>query len=219
MKLFVHAPLMSGLLLAATILTGCGSLPPGDPFVSTPPQPRTFAGQPSTATVGEQTAPDVARFRVGETVVVTMTTGSPDSDIAPHEEPIKEDGTITMPLIGKITATGKTTGELQNEIWNDYVPKYYVRLTVTVKSPTDRVYYIGGQVNRPGVQTYLGDTTVTEAVQAAGDFTDFASHTVWLTRGADNKRIKVDCDQALKDPAQDPPVYPGDQIEVPRSIW
>jgi len=46
-----------------------------------------------------------------------MTTGSQgdETTIPSHEEPIKEDGTITMPLIGKITAVGKTTGELQNE--------------------------------------------------------------------------------------------------------
>lgn len=206
---------MSGLLFASFIFTGC-NVPSNDPLISSPPQPRTFAGQP--VATGPQTDMDVARFRVGETVVVTLTTGD-DNSIPVHEEPIKEDGTITMPLIGKIIAIGKTTGELQNEILTNYVPKYYVRLTVTVKSPTDRVYYVGGQVSVPGVKQYLGDTTVTKAIQGAGDFNDFANHTVWLTRGTNGKRIKVNCDKALKDPSQDPPVYPGDQIEVPRSMW
>jgi polysaccharide export outer membrane protein len=214
MKLFVHGLFMSGLLLTAAILAGCDTVPPKDPLVSSPPRPRTFAGQPSA--VADQNAPDVARFRVGETVDVTMTTG--DDTIPEHEEPIKEDGTITMPLIGKITAVGKTTGELQNEIYNDYVPQYYVRLTVTVKSPADRVYYIGGQVNHPGVQNYLGDTTVSKAIQAAGDFTDFASHNVTLTR-VTGERIKVNVDRVLAGKEVDPPVYPGDQIEVKRSIW
>ncbi len=66
-----------------------------------------------------------------------------------HEETIKEDGTITLPLIGSVYAVGKTAGELQNEIYTNYVPKYYVRLTVTVKSG-DRVYYVGGEVKSPG---------------------------------------------------------------------
>jgi protein involved in polysaccharide export with SLBB domain len=123
-----------------------------------------------------------------------------------------------MPYIGKITAVGKTTGELQNEIQTNYVPKYYVNLTVTVKSPTDRVYYIGGQVVRPGVQNYLGETTVSKAIQAAGDFTDYASHTVTLTRTT-GERIKVNADRVLAGKEVDPPVYPGDQIDVPRSIF
>ena len=108
MKLFVHGLFVSGLLFAVVILAGCDSLParPG----------------PST---GDKTGPGVARFRVGETVIVTMTTGSPDSDIPVHEEPIKEDGTITMPLIGKITAVGKTTGELQDESYYYYSGYYH----------------------------------------------------------------------------------------------
>jgi protein involved in polysaccharide export with SLBB domain len=216
MKLFANGLFMSGLLLIAAVLAGCDSLPPQSPFVSTPPKPRTFDGQPNG-----QASAEVARFRVGETVVVTLTTGSTTdsgSDIAPHEEPIKEDGTITMPYIGKITAVGKTTGELQNEILTNYVPKYYVRLTVTVKSPADRVYYIGGQVNHAGVQAYLGETTVSKAIQAAGDFNDFASHTVSLTR-VTGERIKVNVDRVLAGREVDPPVYPGDQIDVPRSLF
>jgi protein involved in polysaccharide export with SLBB domain len=202
MKLFVHGLFISCLLIAAAVLAGCDSLPANQHVSSV-----------------EQTPADIAHFRVGETVVVTMTTGAPDSDISPHEEPIKEDGSITMPYIGKIIAVGKTTGELQNEILTNYVPKYYVRLTVTVKSPTDRVYYVGGQVNsHAGVYQYLGLTTISKAIQAAGDFNDFASHTVTLTR-SNGERIKVNVDKALAGKEVDPPVYPGDQIDVPRSIF
>ena len=49
-------------------------------------------------------------------------TGLPET-IEPHVEPIKEDGTITLPDIGPVQAAGKTAGELQNEIYNLYVPK------------------------------------------------------------------------------------------------
>jgi len=199
MKLIVNRLCLSGLLLSVAILAGCGSLPA---------KPRDSATS--------QTSDEVARFRVGETVVVSFS-GAPEP-IPNHEEPIKEDGTITLVNIGKIYALGKTTGELQNEILTNYVPKYYIHLTVTVKSPTDRVYYIGGQVNGPGVKTYLGDTTVSQAIQAAGDFNNFASHTVTLTR-ADKKRIKVNVDKVKEGKETDPPVYPNDSIDVPRSVW
>jgi protein involved in polysaccharide export with SLBB domain len=111
----------------------------------------------------------------------------------------------------------KTAGELQNEIHDLYVPKYYVRLNVVVK-PGDLVYYVRGEVKQPGRQLYVGETTVTKAITSASDFTDFASHKVSLIR-ANDQVIKVDVDKALEDPALDPQVYPGDQVVVPRRIW
>ena len=108
---------------------------------------------------------------------------------------------------------------MQNEIHDDYVPKYYVRLTVTVKSG-DRVYYVGGEVKGPAAQLYVGDTTVTKAIQSAGGLTDFANHSkVWLTRASNGQRIQVDYDDALKNPAKDPPVYPDDQINVEKRLF
>jgi protein involved in polysaccharide export with SLBB domain len=82
----------------------------------------------------------------------------------------------------------------------------------------NRVYYVGGEVAHPGPEVYIGSTTVTTAVQAAGDLTQFGSHRVWLTR-ADGTRIKVNLDKALSDSTQDPPVFPGDKIQVPRRLF
>ena len=114
-------------------------------------------------------------------------------------------------------AVGKTAGELQNEIHDLYVPKYYVRLTVTVK-PGDLIYYVRGEVRSPGRQLYVGETTVTKAITSSGDFTDYASHDVKLIR-ANGQIIKVDVDKALEDSALDPKIYPGDQVVVPRRIF
>jgi protein involved in polysaccharide export with SLBB domain len=207
MKLFFHGLFACGTLLTGVIFTGCSSPSEKIPFSDNATTPAKNAPV--------QTA-DVARFRVGDNVIISFS-GAPDQ-IPDHEEAIKEDGDITLDLIGKIHALGKTTGELQSEIQADYVPKFYRRLTITVKSSADRVYYVGGQVAAPGPKEYLGETTVTKAIQAAGDFNNFAKHKVWLNR-ASGQRIQVDCDKALKDPSLDPQVYPGDQIVVEASIW
>jgi polysaccharide export outer membrane protein len=135
----------------------------------------------------------------------------------PHQEPIKEDGTITLDWIGPVQAAGKTPGELQNEIHDLYVPKYFVRLTVTVSSQ-ERVFYVGGEVIHPGVFQYYGETTVTKAIQTAGDFTDFANRSNVSLIRANGQRIEVNCKKALEDPSLDPPVYPGDQIHVKRRL-
>ena len=98
------------------------------------------------------------------------------------------------------------------------MPDFYKRLTVTV-STERRVYYVGGQVKGPGRQEYIGTITVTKAIQSAGDFTDFAAKTrVELTR-ADGRKVMVNCNKAAKDPSLDPPVYPGDKINVPLRGW
>jgi polysaccharide export outer membrane protein len=187
-----------GLLFTGVIFTGCHS--------------PVMTGSPFTG----YTAAEVARFHVGDTVIVTLS-GLP-SDILPHQEPIKEDGTITMPDIGHVQAAGKTAGELQNEIYNLYVPKLYRHLTVTVNTG-DRVYYVTGEVKQPARQLYSGQMTVTKAITTAGDFTDFANHKKVVLTRANGQRIKVNCDKIQAGKAVDPFVYPNDQIQVPRRIW
>jgi protein involved in polysaccharide export with SLBB domain len=139
---------LAGLVAAVAVLLqpGCAS--------------EKYTWHPEANGVAEQ----VAHFHVGDTVIVTLT-GLP-VDIQPHQEPIKEDGTITMPDIGKVQAVGKTAGELQDTIHNLYVPAIYRRATVTV-SVGDRVYYVRGEVKAPGRQVYLGEVTVTRAITSA----------------------------------------------------
>src|SRR5208282_1456338 len=202
--LLVRGLSVCGLLLAGLLLAGCSSSSDEISFsdMSNPP--------------ANESAGEAARFHVGDTILVTLS-GLPET-IEPHQEPIKEDGTVTMPDIGKVQAAGKTAGELQNAIHDLYVPRFYTHLTVTVNIG-DRIYYVSGEVKAPGRQLYVGQTTVTKAITSAGDFTDFVNHKkVWLIR-ANGDRTKVNVDKVLKGRAEDPSVYPGDQIQVPRRIW
>jgi polysaccharide biosynthesis/export protein VpsN len=215
-------------LLAGTILSGCSST--DEPLFSDNPNPPPVAETANPAPMTETSTNDASlpsllpaepRLQAGETVIVSTTTGS---DSYPGPIPvggqnylIAEDGTITLPFIGTIQAAGKAPGELQDEIQNLYVPQYYIRLTVTVTAQ-NRVYYVGGEVAHPGAQVYVGETTVSKAIQAAGDLTQFANHKVWLNR-ADGTRIRVNVDKALRDATADPPVFPGDQIQVPRRYF
>ena len=210
-KMSIRGLFACGLLLTGVIFTGCSSSPI-DPVFSDSPEPPGMSGSPATGFQGSE----VARFHVGDTVSVVLS-GVPET-MDPHQEPIKEDGTITMPYIGHVQAAGKTAGEVQNEIYDLYVPKFYRHITVTVNTG-DRVYYVTGEVKAPGRQLYAGQMTVTKAITTAGGFTDFANHKkVWLIR-ASGQRIKVNGDKAIEDASQDPLVYPNDQIQVPRRIF
>jgi len=202
---------VSGFLVAGLWLAGCSS-PSDERLFSDMPHPPAMSGLPSA----NESAADAARFHVGDTVVVSLS-GLP-VEIPPHQEPIKEDGTITMPDIGKVQAAGKTAGELQNEIHDLYVPRFYTHLTVTVNIG-DRVYYVSGEVKTPGRQLYLSQTTVNQAITSAGDFTDFANHKTVVLIRVSGDRIKVNVDRVRNGKAEDQPVYPGDQIIVHRRIW
>ncbi|HEV2318513.1 MAG TPA: polysaccharide biosynthesis/export family protein [Verrucomicrobiae bacterium] len=213
-------PAMSG----AGTGTGSANRPPSvsttSNDTSTAPGPATGTGLGSGTGTDELNSipPGAPRFQAGETVNISTSTGSEvvpgPISTTPQSYLIADDGTISLPYIGSVQAAGKTPGELQRIITRLYVPQYYVRLAVTVTA-INRVYYVGGEVTRPGPEEYLGQTTVTKAIQAAGDFTVFASHTVWLTR-SDGTRLQVNVDKALKDADSDLPVFPGDQIHVPR---
>jgi protein involved in polysaccharide export with SLBB domain len=169
---------------------------------------------------GDQNYPGqdkVPRLHIGDSVTITFS-GLPDA-VEAQEKPIKEDGSITLPDIGRIKAAGKTIGELEDAIHDLYVPKIYTHLNVTVKTSNDRVYYVRGEVKSPGRMIYTGPITVSKAITSAGDFTDFANHgKIWLTR-ASGERFKLDLDRILAGEDPDPPVFPGDQIEVARRIF
>ncbi len=211
MKLLFGGLFTCALLFSGVLFTGCSSM--SDTLVSADnPQSPATTGAPPAANLSFA---DVARFRVGDAVTITFS--GPPTPLDPHVETIKENGTITLDYIGPVNALGKTPGELQREIHDDYVPKYFTHLTVNVKSG-DRFVYVSGEVHNPARVVYLDGDTVTKVIQAAGGLTDFASHgKIWLTHAGNTQRIQVDYDKAVKDPSADPQVYPGDQILIDKS--
>ena len=201
-----------GLLLIVGWFGGGCQTSPAD-FVFSPAPQEVFCETRNAGRV--DSADSTHRFVPGEVIVVHFPGVVPE--LVPHEERIKDDGTITLPLIGAVEAVGKTPDELQNEISDLYVPRYYKSLAPGGKPR--RVYYVGGQVRSPGRQEYIGTTTVTKAIQSASDFTDFANRKKVILTRADGKKYTVNCIKAAKDPALDLPVFPGDKIEVPERIW
>lgn len=216
------------LLATGLLVNGCATSP--EPaFTSEPAVPSAVpseaVAQP-VAVSGGGPASDVSgltqkdqgvRFRVGDQLIITFS-GTSDV-IAPHEERIKEDGNITLPHIGAVKAVGKSDGELQAEIHARYVPKFYVRLTVTVKYAMDLTYSVLGEVRAPGPKTYSGQTTLTKAIGAAGGLNEFAKKTELVLTRANGTILKVNYKKAIKDPKFDPQVFPGDSINVVRTWY
>ena len=159
------------------------------------------------------------RFHVGDLVIVTFS-GLSEKVLPPHEERVKEDGSITLSQIGSVKAEGKTSGELQKEIRSKYVDGRYFPegFNVTVKGQ-ERYFFVKGEVNGPRNYVWSEGMTVLKAIASAGDFNDFASRKKVTVTRVDGRQFKVNCVKAQRDPKLDLPVYPGDTIDVPRSAF
>jgi len=160
-------------------------------------------------------ATSVANLRSGDTLVITLQ-GVPDPTA--NSVQVDEQGLVTLPYIGQVTAAGVTTAGLSQKIRETYVSKkIYTTVDVSV-SVTERFVYVGGEVTRPGRIVWTPDLTLTKAVQAAGGFSLYAKETrINLVR--DRIAYPIDAHLAQKSPMEDPRLMPGDSIQVPKSAF
>ena len=135
--------------------------------------------------------------------------------------PVAEDGTINMPLIGKVRASGLSPQALGSSIEHSYrAADIYTHPTIQVIASSDEtlnklIVTVGGQVRSPGPIEYTRGLTLYNAVQAARGASEFGAMTrVAVIRGTQRKVYN------LKDTKHmNILVEPGDTIEVPQKNW
>ena len=88
------------------------------------------------------------------------------------EATIRPDGKLSYPLVGTIQASGLTIDQLQSKI-TARLSKYirHPVVTVSIKQSVGSKIIVLGQVNYPGIYTFIGGISVLEAIALAGDFT------------------------------------------------
>ena len=198
------------LFSACLLLTGCG----GGFGLGTSSSADSLPATTSAA-AAPPIAPDV--MRVGDKVTFRLT-GVPDEGSLSEIE-IPPSGQINVPLLTEsFQAAGRSAADVAAEITEAYkTNKIYTNPVVTI-IPEERFVNVGGDVRNPQRVPYTGDLTLLSAINACGGFDEYANrHTVRIVRGS--QVIRVDCVQAAQVPGADPPVYPGDQITVPRTIF
>ena len=64
---------------------------------------------------------------------------------------VRPDGTITLQLVGKVKAQGKTPEALRNDLLRLYGPELKKpKIEVLVRNKSDRKVYVSGEVKTPG---------------------------------------------------------------------
>lgn len=88
---------------------------------------------------------------------------------------VDQEGRITVPLIGNVTARGRTTGEVQSAIRQRLGAEYVRDPQVTVDIIQNRPFFIYGEVRTGGQFPYVSGMTVETAIAIAGGYTERAS--------------------------------------------
>jgi protein involved in polysaccharide export with SLBB domain len=216
-KIIKH-PATFALALATLTLAGC-STPSQDSFGNPASEVSGTGTNATSVPDARRNANDPEILQIGDSVSVIYS--DLPSMTMPWEGEIKSDGTVTLLLNQTFKAAGLNRTQLEKDIRERYVPRFYKQMTVSVNlTKQTRFYYVGGEVRGPGRQFYLGRLTISKAIQSAGDFTDFAKKTkVELTRAGAAKPIIINVSKAMQDATLDVEIYPGDKIHVPRRIW
>jgi polysaccharide export outer membrane protein len=131
-------------------------------------------------------------------------------------------GHIEFPMIGEITAAGKTPKQLGEELAAK-LDQTYLRspqVTVYVKDSASQKFTVEGAVKTAGVFPLKGRMTLLRAIATAqGVDQDAKLRNVVIFRTVDQKRIAgvVNLGEVRTGKVGDPQVYAGDVIVVPSS--
>ena len=89
---------------------------------------------------------------------------------------VRSDGGVSFPLVGDVTAAGKTVDQLRDEFTKrlkGFIPDPVV--TIATKQMGGNQIYVIGRVQRPGGYSFVKPLDVMEALSLAGGGTPFAS--------------------------------------------
>ena len=133
---------------------------------------------------------------------------------------VRPDGKITLPLVGDVVATGRTSLELRDSLANalkEYVTNPVV--TVIVTDALAAQIYVIGEVFKPGAQVMQGPMTVLQALAQAGGLKEFANKSdIRVLRrmiGGRTTTLSFDYKEALRGRVDPMPLQPGDTVVVP----
>ena len=195
-------------LAAVLMLGGCadkrgGTIPYGVAKFNAP--------DPVTAV----TAENAYRTGPGDTVTIAVMR-VPDLS---GDAMIDPTGDITMPLIGKVPAIGKTTDQIASEITARLSAKYLQNpeVRVALKASSSQRITVDGSVAAPGIYPIAGATTLLQAIALAKGTTADANSrkvAVFRTIAGQRQAAAFDLTDIRRGKAEDPEIFGNDIIVV-----
>jgi polysaccharide export outer membrane protein len=150
------------------------------------------------------------RVDTGDRVSVTV---YQEADLSVTGVRVKANGTISYPLLGDLHVSGLTSLEVHDLVKKRLLDGYLKKPNVTVSIDSYRLYFIKGEVKRPGGYSFVDGLTVAKAVALAGGYTVRASQSsISLVRESDPEI-------PLESVRSNTAVHPGDIITVGESFF
>ena len=160
-----------------------------------------------------------ATLRAGDAFDMRLTGMPADivADIVGIRYTVGPDGTVNIPLIGKMRAGGLNATQLEDAIQAKYMAdKIFTKPTVIINVEQGaRIISISGGVKNAGRQQWTSDMTLYSAIGGASGLGEFTS----------GKGIRIiregkifgtyNYKDITKDPSKDVKLFPGDQVTVP----
>lgn len=165
----------------------------------------------------QRTASTPVRLTPGDVIKLSFTS-TPDMN---QTQKIRADGKVSLPLVGEVTAAGKTLGEFQSELIRLYGAQLKnADVVVTLESAVAQVV-VSGAVVKPAKLLFERPTTIFQAIMEAGGLSEYGSfknvHVIRLIGGRQRTQI-LDLRPTLSGQATQPfYVKDGDVIYVPPS--
>jgi polysaccharide export outer membrane protein len=109
-----------------------------------------------------------SNYKIGplDTIAVTV---FQEPDLTAKDIQVDTSGSVLLPLIGTVMASGKTTEQLAHEIAARLAAKYLddPQVTVLVQQSASQRVTVEGSVEKPGVYQISGHTTLSDALAMA----------------------------------------------------
>jgi polysaccharide export outer membrane protein len=137
--------------------------------------------------------------------------------------PVRPDGRISMPLIGDVTAVGRTAGQLTQEI-TARLKAYMENPTVSIliREVNSYAIFVLGEVNKPGKYPLKSKTTLLQALTLAGGLKpEAARNKIGVFRfgrnGEKDIKLKLSYDDIVLREGSEHNIElkPGDTVVVP----
>ena len=136
---------------------------------------------------------------------------------------VRPDGRVSLPLIGDVTAVGRTASQLAEAIANKLKEfKENPQVSIVVKEVNSYSIYVLGEVSKPGKFPLKSKTTLLQAITLASGFTSAAARNKIVVfrfgeNGEKDVKIKASYDDIILRDAgpQNIHLKPGDTIVVP----
>jgi polysaccharide export outer membrane protein len=165
--------------LIAVAAASCHAQVPGAATDATNP-PATTAAQPQITAAQPQVK--TSNIGVGDQLLISV---ADLDEVTNKAVRVAEDGTLDLPLIGSVQASGTNLNTLRAALANGYA-KYVTNPQVSVQlvSSQNQLISVIGDVNTPSVQELTGPVTLLAAITRAGGAKADAGPQVIVTREA-----------------------------------